>query len=180
MTFGDFGANAAALPNTPFFRWFHLTVCSFARPGCYRYQPEGDSFRERVALDVELAPGNLIGSLLLTVDRDFIDDPRWGGFAADIVASFLDAVASSEAATIAPVVAALHRLMIDRPGTIVRAGTLPPDLPLGDLAPILSAYQGYTQRCQLSLPPLSIIVENTVRLEGTRIEQMFQVAVTSG
>jgi len=176
--FGAFGDDARTLPDTAFFRWFKLTVRTRPRLDCDRYQPEGSAFRERVMLDVELAPPDRIASLVLHVDRSFIDDERQGAFAADIVASFLETAAEpgADADDVAPLVAALRHVMTDRPGVLVRVRTPAPVLPPDVSSPILQAYQGNAERAELVLSQTRIRVENVAGVTPAT-KDAFRVAV---
>lgn len=78
-------ANAAA---SGFFAWFHLEPAELPN----RFRPTGEAFHDLVALDVRTnGPDERITSMALRLERRFIDDPRDGVFARDIMKSFLRA-----------------------------------------------------------------------------------------
>lgn len=80
------------------FAWFHLEPAE--RPD--RFRPGGAAFHDLAALDVRADGHGRVTGLTLRLARRFIDDPRNGVFARDIMKSFLRAAIPPDALATIP------------------------------------------------------------------------------
>ena len=122
-TFGIFGETTQSLVRNDFFRWFQLEPTNEAKTASETvYRPSGEAFRALVSLTSWAAPDGALQALTLSVARFFIDDPREGQFARDIVKSFLECAGAGERG-LAPLVEEIF--FRDRPGPMLIAGPAP-------------------------------------------------------
>jgi hypothetical protein len=125
--FGQFGDTLAGLTDNGFFNWFNLAATGeTAGEGEAIYRPTGEVFHALVSLTSRAGPAGELQSLALAVERAFIDSPRQGSFARDIIKSFLGAVAGPQDQTLGPIVTEIQ--FRDAPGPILMRGD-PPALP---------------------------------------------------
>ena len=91
------------------------------------FKPTGDAFKALVTLDVGTDANGVITKLDLAVARSFIDDPKNGIYAADLVKSFLGNAAATSAGDEATSLAAEinTRTMMKMSGTLLTAQPLP-------------------------------------------------------
>lgn len=92
-TFGTLGDSLDSAQQTGFFRWFHLEEVGAAKDAnnndVVEFRPSGEKFHDLVSLRVTCDAGRRMLALELALDRQFIDSPRNGVFAADCAKSFL-------------------------------------------------------------------------------------------
>jgi hypothetical protein len=91
-SFGTFGSTVDDVFATDFYGFFHLeevTKTSPANGGTMASHRNSGPFRELVVLQVAADADNQLDWLALRVVRSFVDDPREGVFARDVVASFI-------------------------------------------------------------------------------------------
>jgi len=96
--FGSFGATEADVRATDFYRFFHLAEAARSAPtagSATSYRPTGP-FGDLVTFAVGTAADGAIVELTLHVGRSFVEDPRNGIFARDVVASFVREAAANE------------------------------------------------------------------------------------
>lgn len=91
MVFGAFGSRLHHVKRSAFFRWFNLTP---AADGLWR--PEGEAFRDQVALIAETETDGRLSALILSLERAMLDEPARAMFGRDIVKSFLEGVAGRD------------------------------------------------------------------------------------
>jgi hypothetical protein len=151
--FGQFGDRAAGLAGTHFFTWFNLQRAD----GDGVYRPSGQSFRDLVSLTVD-APGGRLEALSLAVSRGFIDDPRQGAFARDIVKSFLEAL---DGKAFAPLIA---EVFFRDNGPMLMRGS-PPNLPPAASEPYL-VFSGAAPQAELRSGSLNLTFANAAVASG--------------
>ena len=99
VSFGSFGSTPDALTATDFYRWFHLEQTATIRNEDGRtttaYRSVGQ-FRELAVLHIEAGADGWTDAMCLQVARSFVDDPREGVFARDLIASFIREAAAGQ------------------------------------------------------------------------------------
>lgn len=172
--FGSFGATGADVLTTDFYSFFHLAeTARSTRPDGVRitYRPTG-RFRDVVSVDVDTTatpPGGGLNGLRLRVGRSFVEDPRDGVFARDVVASFVREVAADHGDPDA--VAALLDELRSRPLAGARNGRTPtaytdenpvPAMPRqpGDFGGVFGVYSGYDAAATVHLADGYLNVSN--------------------
>lgn len=99
VAFGSFGATPGALTATDFYRWFHLEQTEMIRTedgGTTATYRSTGQFRELAAIHIVAGADGWTDALSLQVARSFVDDPREGVFARDLVASFIREAAAEQ------------------------------------------------------------------------------------
>lgn len=161
-TFGIFGETTQSLAHNDFFNWFQLEPTGEGKTERETvYRPSGEAFRELVSLTSWSAPDGLLQALTLSVARLFIDDPRDGQFARDIVKSFLENAGAAERG-LAPLVEEI--VFRDRSGPIIAASetpvfTAPPSLGF-------QVFRGEAAIAVLELGRIDIRLANQTIAEG--------------
>lgn len=164
--FGQFGDTLAGLTDNGFFNWFNLAATDEAAgAGETVYRPTGASFHSLVALVSLAEPSGELRSLTLNVTRSFIEGAQ-GGFARDIIKSFLGAVAGPEDRALEPVITEIQ--FRDAPGPILMRGD-PPRLPT-DPSAVFRVMTGVAQSTELDLARVRLTLVNeqarfTIRAE---------------
>lgn len=86
-----------------YFRFFNLEPIGSAQPlengeRLLAFKPSGAAFRDLVTIYVQTNPKGLISTFRVVIARSFIDDPRNGVYARDLIkSSLLDCVNESDA-----------------------------------------------------------------------------------
>jgi hypothetical protein len=149
VSFGSFGSTPDDVSGTDFYGWFHFgqLTKTLAEEGVttVTHRTTG-GFRDLVVLTVAADADGQTDSLSLRVARSFIDDPRDGVFALDVVASFIreGAVGQGFEAGFALLLGDLRSHM-HRYSHVVYTDSNPlPPLPRlpGDFGPAFAVYSG--------------------------------------
>ena len=162
-TFGQLGERLDQAKETGFFRWFHLEETNVNRAGAQAvvaFKPSGEKFRPLVTLNATTDGQDRLQALELVLARVFVDDPRDGVFARDIVKSFLLAVfGDSGDPGLQDLINEIQYLLFHGPGVIGR--TPPADIKLPK-APTrcYQVYLGRQPACTLDLAGHSLRLEN--------------------
>lgn len=117
-----------------FFTFFHLAEVGVptavgASQAWHSFRPSGPAFHDLVELDVLAAADGTIGAASLGLDRSFIDDPRNGIFARDIVKSFLTWTDRKPSPQLSSLIANLADLSSSGGTVIIMQGTAPTPRP---------------------------------------------------
>jgi hypothetical protein len=149
VSFGSFGSTPDDVLLTDFYGWFHFgqLADSHVDDGAttMTHRTTG-GFRDLVTLTVATGADGLIDLLSLRVARSFIDDPRDGIFALDVVASFIREGAADQgfvdgfALLLGDLRSHRHRY-----GHVIYVDSNPlPEMPRlpGDFGPALAVYDG--------------------------------------
>ncbi len=154
--FGGFGDTVAKMTASGFFNWFQLErVEETAGPGETVFRPSGEAFHALVSLVSRAEADGRLTGLSLNVARSFIDDPRQGAFARDIVKSFLEAV-SGGAAAVQPLVNEIFFRAPTAPVLMRGAGPQLPEQPSEGFL----AYTGRGSDWSMPLPGLVLTFAN--------------------
>jgi hypothetical protein len=98
---GLIGSKLSAAEKTDFFVFFNFAPVGEAKQADgtrdISFKPTGDAFKALVTLEVHLNASEVITKIDLVVARSFIDDPKNGIYAADLVKSFLGSAAATSA-----------------------------------------------------------------------------------
>jgi hypothetical protein len=162
-TFGQLGGRLDQIKATEFFRWFHLEQTEVTRTGAQTvvaFKPSGEKFHPLVTLNVTTDGQDRLQALELVLARVFVDDPRNGVFARDIVKSLLLAVfGDSGDPGLKDLINEIMYPMYRGPGVISR---MPPaDIKLPEApTPCYQVYLGRQTACTLDLGNLSLRLEN--------------------
>lgn len=150
VSFGSFGSTPDTVVATDFYRWFHLeqTAAMPTEDGrtTAAYRSAGQ-FRELAALHIEADADGWTDALCLQVVRSFVDDPREGIFARDLIASFIREATAGQGYDdgIAWLLQTLRNPPLPRRGEVVYTNSNPipfgPRLP-GDFFPALAVCDG--------------------------------------
>jgi hypothetical protein len=150
VNFGSFGPRPDAVVATDFYRWFHLEQAAVMPTADGRttaaYRSTGQ-FRELAVLYIGTDADGWTDGTHLQVARSFIDDPREGVFARDLIASFIREAAAEQGYedAIAALLLALRNPPPPRRGEVVYTNSNPipfmPRLP-GDFGPALTVCDG--------------------------------------
>jgi hypothetical protein len=150
VSFGSFGSTPDALTATDFYRWFHLEQTAMTRAEDGRttaaYRSIGQ-FRELAVLSIESSADGWTDAMNLRVARSFVDDPREGVFARDLIASFIREAAAEQGYEdrVAALLLALRNPPLPRRCEVVYTNSNPipflPRLP-GDFGPALAVCDG--------------------------------------
>jgi hypothetical protein len=118
---GLLGTNlATARAHSDYFQFFNLEPTGSAEPLANEtsFKPAGPDFRQLVTVYVETDSKQVISGLRVVIARSFIDDPKNGVFARDLIKStLLAAVSASDAASLGDLETEI--LYRDRKGTIL-------------------------------------------------------------
>jgi hypothetical protein len=161
--FGQLGGRLDQARETEFFRWFHLEQTEVKQAGGQKvvaFKPGGGKFRALVTLNVTTDGRDRLQALDLVLARAFVDDPRDGVFARDMVKSFLLAVfGDSGDQGLQDLIHEIQYPMFQGPGVISR--TPPADLKLPPApTPCYQAYLGRQPACTLDQAGHSLRLEN--------------------
>jgi hypothetical protein len=150
VSFGSFGPTPDALTATDFYSWFHLGQTGAIRHDDGRrttaYRSIGQ-FRELAVLYIEAGADGWTDAMYLQVVRSFVDDPREGIFARDLIASFIREAAAGQGFDdgVASLLQTLRNPPLPRRGEVVYTNSNPipflPRLP-GDFGPALPVCDG--------------------------------------
>jgi hypothetical protein len=150
VSFGSFGPTPGALTETDFYSWFHLQQTAVLRTENGRtttvYRSIGQ-FRDLAALYIGAAADGWTDCMYLQVARSFVDDPRAGVFARDLIASFIREVTAEQGFedAMAALLLALRNPPLPRRSEAVYTNSNPipfmPRLP-GDFGPVLAVCDG--------------------------------------
>lgn len=149
--------------NSDFFRFFHLVEVGAPTPlgasqAWHSFRPDGLAFHALVELDVLANGDGTIGAASFGIDRSFIDDPRNGVFARDIVKSFLIWTDRSPSDELKSLISNLADL--SHSGTmIIMRGAAPPSPP-PDATGAYAVYLGHSQRAAFTDNGISFTVSN--------------------
>jgi hypothetical protein len=98
--FGALGDSLDSAKQTHFFRWFHLEPIGSGKDAMgnevIEFRPSGEKFHNLVSLKVTCDADGRMLALALVLDREFLDSPQDGVFAADCAKSFLLAATPGE------------------------------------------------------------------------------------
>jgi hypothetical protein len=82
-----------AKKNVNLFTWFCFTPADepleFPTPGALAFRPSGEAFRQLVAVELVLAPDEIITRATMQMSRSFIDNPAQSANAGDLLKSFV-------------------------------------------------------------------------------------------
>jgi hypothetical protein len=172
-TFGTLGDSIESAKKTDFFRWFSLVRVGSARDALGRevieFQPEGEKFRKFVSFKLTCDSAGQLLAAELTLDREFINSPENGIFAADIAKSFLlDAIPKRDLPKVKTLAAEIQIGSYRSSGkpVILRADTTP-QLPK-DASPGYHTYRDLRQQWQLPLKGMQLSLENK-NVNGRRV-----------
>ena len=162
-TFGQLGGRLDQARETEFFRWFHLEQTDLSRAGAQTvvaFKPSGEKFRPLVTLNVTTDGQGGLQALELVVSRVFVDDPKDGVFARDIVKSLLLAVfAGAGDQGLTDLTNELQYPLFYGPGVLVR--TPPADIKLPEEPTrCYQVYLGRQTACTLELAGQRLRLEN--------------------
>jgi hypothetical protein len=165
-TFGQFGGRLDQAKEANFFQWFHLEQTDLRRAGAQTvvaFKPSGEKFRPLVTLNVTTDGQEGLQALELVMSRVFVDDPRDGVFARDIVKSLLLAVfAGAGDQGLTDLTNELQYPLFYGPGVIVRPPSADLKLPEAP-TPCYQVYLGRQTACTLDL------ADQRLRLENRRV-----------
>ena len=172
-TFGALGDSIESAKKTDFFRWFSLVQVGSTRDASgsevIEFQPEGEKFRKFVSFKLT---GDSAGRLLaaeLTLDREFINSPENGVFAADIAKSFLlDAIPKKDLPKVKTLADEIQIGSFRSSGqpVIVRVDKTP-QLPKHS-SPGCDTYRDLRQQWRLPLKGIQLSLENK-NVNGRRV-----------
>lgn len=137
-----------------FFTFFHLAEVGVpttvgASQAWHSFRPSGPAFHDLVELDVLAAADGTIGAASLGLDRSFIDDPRNGIFARDIVKSFLAWTDRKPSPPLSGLISNLADLSSSGGSVIIMRGPAPPPPP-PDATGGYGVYLGHNQHADFA------------------------------
>lgn len=147
-----------------FFTFFHLAEAGVptalgASQAWHSFRPSGPAFHDLVEIDVLADADGTIGVASLGLDRSFIDDPRNGIFARDIVKSFLAWTDRKPSPQLSGLIANLADLSSSGGPVIIMRGTAPPPPP-PDATGGYGVYLGHDQRADFADGNISLAFTN--------------------
>jgi hypothetical protein len=164
--FHHFGDTRKAAEQSGFFRWFTLEPAGEESPAPTRrtvhYRPEGPAFHAVTELVLTLDESDRLTGLELRLARRFIDHPRDGLFARDIVKSLLrDGLTGENAALLADLINEIE-FPRDAAVPVLTARSVETELP-AEPTPGYLAFLGRRGRYEERLIERKLILENYVR-----------------
>ena len=182
---GLIGSKLSAAEKTDFFVFFNFAPVGEEKHAdgtrATSFKPTGDAFKALVTLGVGTDASGAIAKLDLAVARSFIDDPKNGIYAADLVKSFLGSAAATSAGdevnSLAVEINA--RTMMKMSGTLLTAQPLP-QVPATPSA-AYQTYAGNPQPQTLDYPSgkVQVMLRNESQ-SGKPVLELVAAAVAKG